>query len=235
MLHGYQPGGAGTAGAGHGCQGCRGWMGELAAWLEVPCPWTLLPCWSTPKSSASAQMPCCSGFEPVTLTPAALWLGVCCCIPGPAALLLEICSKLNHVYPTRRPASCCVFMCPWTLLSSSCTLLSMALAAVLSPGCSCRWSLPPVSCCCPSSPWLLTVTPAVPSLNPAVLPPVPCFRSLPLAAHRGHLHLGGGLLGDLADEVQVAIASIQGDLVPAGDHLLCNIQAKGTSVILLPM
>jgi len=44
--------------------------------------------------------------------------------------------------------------------------------------------------------------------------PTPAART-----HGGHLHLGGGLLGDLADEVQQAVARVQGDLVPAGDLL----------------
>lgn len=39
--------------------------------------------------------------------------------------------------------------------------------------------------------------------------------------HSGNLHLGRGLLGDLADVVQHAVVSIQGDLVPWGDGLGC--------------
>lgn len=37
------------------------------------------------------------------------------------------------------------------------------------------------------------------------------------ASHRGALHLCVSLLGDLAHKVEQAIASVQGDVVPAGD------------------
>ena len=45
--------------------------------------------------------------------------------------------------------------------------------------------------------------------------------------YRGHFHLGGGLLGDLADEAQQAILQVQGDVVPCGDVLVCEQQNLG--------
>ena len=40
----------------------------------------------------------------------------------------------------------------------------------------------------------------------------------------GTLHLGGGLLGDLAHEVVGSVASIEGDLVPGGDGLALVVE-----------
>ena len=42
------------------------------------------------------------------------------------------------------------------------------------------------------------------------------------AAHRGHLHLGGGVLGDLADEVESAVLVVQRDIVPRTHRLPCS-------------
>eukprot|EP00983_Pelagomonas_calceolata_P068566 1149975-Pelagomonas_calceolata.AAC.4 len=51
-------------------------------------------------------------------------------------------------------------------------------------------------------------------------------------AHRSNLHLGGSLLGDLADVVQVAIARVQGDLVPGGHSLGCKGRGQQCRVTL---
>lgn len=47
----------------------------------------------------------------------------------------------------------------------------------------------------------------------------PTLRLHAAGAHRGDLILCGGVLGDLGHKVEQAVASVQGNVVPGGDHI----------------